>query len=431
MFVNYERSCLFNIQPIGQNTPYIESLTSYINRLADVHFVNPGILFNKLYVPLLNTNYLIKITYRGGNGFFDDFGSVNGIGKNAVEIKKITEKLTGRSDLLFNTLLIWKDLLPVRGLLRKSKAWCSICYEEMKQNNQDPFDPLIWSITASTFCSKHHKAYEEICPFCKKTIPFFTRKGKIGYCSNCHGWLGNKSSEISLCKINNYELKTNKLLEEMICFNSNEVEISKENLIISIKKCIEILFDNLNDFTRVTGIPRSTIMGWLELTSVPPLKSLLFLCTIFNLNVEQLLKQDLKNVSLAKEIDIKKYYNKEIRKEQNHDLIKEYLIDIINKKKAISLSKIALKFSCDRKLLSRRYPSECRIIIKISQDESSRKKNKRKNLKIKQLQTTFYFLLKSNTYPSRRKIEYHLVAAFLKENFLNEEWKRLKNKHLL
>lgn len=137
------RSCLYNIEPMGLNSPFVESLTSYINRLAEAHLLNTGTLFNEIYVPMLNKNYLSSIAARGGNGFIGDSYRINGFGEYALKMKDATEALTGRTDLLFMTLLLWKEVLPERGLLRKKRAWCSLCYEEMKQESKAVYDPLI------------------------------------------------------------------------------------------------------------------------------------------------------------------------------------------------------------------------------------------------------------------------------------------------
>src|SRR5215470_9183938 len=52
-----ERSVLFSLEPVGVGTPWVESLTSYIARLAAAHAVFPGVLMNKLLEPLVQGNH--------------------------------------------------------------------------------------------------------------------------------------------------------------------------------------------------------------------------------------------------------------------------------------------------------------------------------------------------------------------------------------
>ncbi len=47
------RSTLYALVPIGMGTPLVESLTSYITRLAEAHSVFSGLLMQKVIVPLV------------------------------------------------------------------------------------------------------------------------------------------------------------------------------------------------------------------------------------------------------------------------------------------------------------------------------------------------------------------------------------------
>jgi hypothetical protein len=48
-----ERSRLYHLEPLGLQTPFAESLTSYIIRLAEAHSVMPKILVMHEIIPLL------------------------------------------------------------------------------------------------------------------------------------------------------------------------------------------------------------------------------------------------------------------------------------------------------------------------------------------------------------------------------------------
>jgi hypothetical protein len=72
-----KRSRLYHLPPVGVGTPFVESLTSYIARLAKSHSVLPGILLSKEIVPL------VPKVYRSTNlfGTRNLTGAVNGTGK--------------------------------------------------------------------------------------------------------------------------------------------------------------------------------------------------------------------------------------------------------------------------------------------------------------------------------------------------------------
>ena len=63
------RSRLYSLEPVGMGTPHVESLTSYIARLAEAHCVTPRILIER-EISLLREKYskqknLLKIQDTG------------------------------------------------------------------------------------------------------------------------------------------------------------------------------------------------------------------------------------------------------------------------------------------------------------------------------------------------------------------------------
>jgi hypothetical protein len=54
------RSTLYPLKPIGVGTSLVESLTSYITRLAEAHCLFPGILMGKVIAPLVQQNPVYK-----------------------------------------------------------------------------------------------------------------------------------------------------------------------------------------------------------------------------------------------------------------------------------------------------------------------------------------------------------------------------------
>ena len=80
------RSRLYGLDPIGVDTPMVESLTSYIIRLASAHCVSVGTLVAKEIAPLINKTY---ITDRSSATISDQFSSVssavNGFGITTVD----------------------------------------------------------------------------------------------------------------------------------------------------------------------------------------------------------------------------------------------------------------------------------------------------------------------------------------------------------
>src|ERR1017187_9274328 len=96
-------SRLFSIEPCGVKTGYVESITSYLVRLSDVHGLTPSGLVVREFAPLFHRR---PVDHRGHCDLFGSFGaSLNGIGRTALEGVKILEHLTARNNLGALTLL--------------------------------------------------------------------------------------------------------------------------------------------------------------------------------------------------------------------------------------------------------------------------------------------------------------------------------------
>lgn len=101
------RSRLFSLEPIGIGTPYVESLTSFITRLAEVHCVSLPILISRLVSPYLRTTFLKKWSSRSLGALFQKSRSLNSYGDLAKDFIQALEALTLRKDLSFLTLSVW------------------------------------------------------------------------------------------------------------------------------------------------------------------------------------------------------------------------------------------------------------------------------------------------------------------------------------
>src|SRR5262249_15642830 len=143
------------LEPIGVGTPYIESLTSYITRLAIAHSVSmPNLII-----------FLFEGDKDGHEGneynhfnrkFNPQIRSLNGSGSIPEKWVVTLQEATSCNQLPFLTMLTWKNVITNEKLLRQRKAWCPQCYDEWKKNRQVIYEPLIWMLEAVTVCGKHH-----------------------------------------------------------------------------------------------------------------------------------------------------------------------------------------------------------------------------------------------------------------------------------
>lgn len=142
------RSRLYSLEPHGLGTPHVESLTSYLRRLAAAHSVTVSKLVKKEIVLLCRPG-------RAKNNLLDTNSRRLHSGRELVlEVTWALQCLTGRPHLPFLTFVPWMDVAVFDEVLRPSRAWCVACLEEQRQAGLDITEPLLWALQPLEICPK-------------------------------------------------------------------------------------------------------------------------------------------------------------------------------------------------------------------------------------------------------------------------------------
>ncbi|HEX8475397.1 MAG TPA: TniQ family protein [Pyrinomonadaceae bacterium] len=205
------RSRLFRLEPIGIGTAEVESLTSYIARLAEVHCVSPRkLLCEEILAPAgkHTAHYSASPQFSGQQ--------INSIGGLAELTTTSLEQLTMRHGLHHMTLLTWRNILSPQQLIKSKKAWCAACYRERAKANGLMYDSLIWMLKPVLICHRHHEYLSQVCPHCNRHLPLLSRFYRPGHCSRCQRWLGVKND--SKTKGSDKELISTEELKKQFSF---------------------------------------------------------------------------------------------------------------------------------------------------------------------------------------------------------------------
>lgn len=282
-------SHLFHLEPIGVGTPYVESLTGYIARLAEEHCIHTGLFILSEIGPVLKKGYVFD--NNGGiskiYGGLKNITALNGTGLMASDLVQALEALTLGNELRYLTMLTWAEVLSTRNLFRHVKAWCPICHEEWSAARQVVYEPLIWAIDVVAVCLRHHQRLQTRCSYCHKQLYLLEGRSRPGHCSKCGEWLGIRSIEeaysrevLSEDELNWQTYVVNNVGDLLATAPHLSSPWSKDRIQKAISAYVnQVAKGNVAAFARLVGnCSRARVKQWRLGKAIPQLSSILQVC---------------------------------------------------------------------------------------------------------------------------------------------------------
>lgn len=279
------RSALYPLKPVGVGTPDVESLTSYLTRLATAHSVAPRVLLVEAIIPLVGRNDLSKATDNSLSAFWTtDARALNGTGTLARVWSGAVATLTGGADLPYLTLLTLREVFPTRGLLRRVRAWCPACYEEWRRQDAIIYDPLRWALAVVTACPRHRCLLRQACPHptCRQSLPPLASRGTPGHCPACGGWLGasaetSGNGEALSAEALAWQSWVNDAVGDLLAAVPLTTPPSRERIVSLVAQCVSPR-GGPTAFARVLRWNPATVWQWEQGTQLPSIHALAALC---------------------------------------------------------------------------------------------------------------------------------------------------------
>lgn len=290
------RSRLYSLAPLGEGTSLIESLSSYINRLAWTYRVNPRVLVTQEIFPNLSRSHHTRTSpARLGNFCQGDVKTINGIGEAAADWSHTLERLTMQSDLQRLTLNQWATGFSPFDLLNTSPRWCPICYYEWREKGLPFYQPLQWSLRVITGCLLHKRQLVQLCPHCQKKQSTISTTSRLGFCTRCNCWLGESAEVTEVNEIDDNILHWQQwivnVIEELRQTVISLGSLPWYGLPTGLSTYVEI-FGSARSLARRVGISHVVFQRWRNCVSKPSFRSLLVFCHALNITPLQLLKND-------------------------------------------------------------------------------------------------------------------------------------------
>ena len=375
------RSRLYHLEPIGIGTPYVESLTGYVARLAQQHCITTRrLILNEIATYLgLCTEFSDYQTQNISHiiGIDRHRTALNGTGLMAKNLVGALSALTRNTNLHFLTLLTWRQVFPNRGLLRHQRAWCPNCYQEWRNNDKSIYEPLLWSINAVVICPTHHNCLLEQCPYCHQSMTIISGNSVPGHCNKCGHWLGSSGikkfciSHIELESERNWLLAFTNNLGELIAATPSMNSPPPRNRISNVISTYinQVFGANIASASRKFGLEKATLSSWCKGKAIPQLDKLLLLTQNLEISLIDFLTKDslvadLKNhFSPQEATQLKKPRKayKRIDLEREHAL-NIVLQEVINEYPPPSLDSVALRLRYRPLVLQYHFPELCQTI---------------------------------------------------------------------
>jgi transcriptional regulator with XRE-family HTH domain len=279
-------SRLYALEPLGVGTPHIESLTSYLARLAEAHCVSLRTLVKQELLSLLKRDYLSNPFGNSLDAFWIEAArALNGTGALAKDWVGSLEQLTLRTDLRFLTLLPWAAVLTQQRLLRLTRAWCPDCFMEWQNAGQPIYEPLLWNLNIVSVCLRHQRTLLERCPYpdCHATLPVLASFLHPGYCSKCSRWLGIMTDSSKTSRTNDqwhWQVWVAEMVGELLSHNKN-IEAAPHlgnvsSLVAAARE--QVAEGSMEKLEKRLQLSRRTVNAWCAGRQIPQLESLLRLC---------------------------------------------------------------------------------------------------------------------------------------------------------
>jgi transcriptional regulator with XRE-family HTH domain len=419
------RSHLYHLRPIGIGTPFVESLTSYVSRLAEAHCVTLGDLMTYEIFPRYGRCYLPGTTEdHNTSAFWKDSPALNGTSPSAQDFIRALEQLTLRDNLRFLTMVPWAGVLSCRYLVRRTKAWCSVCYREWLEEGVSIYEPLLWALEAANICLKHAARLQTFCPHCSKRSTMLAAQGRPGYCPYCGAWLGAPTAQGNFhCAIltgdelnwQRYVLLTiGELLEASPALLSPP---GKGSFAQAIEEYLEHSADGkVSVLARKLHLSRRTIRDWKRGLQIPQIESLLQCCYILDVspldlfNASVSMSRGVSQETMAEQIEVKGKVKKRYRALNVEAIRKELEAELLETEGLPSpMSAVARWLNYDHSFLIRHFPELCRAISERYRAYRKKKREERKQTILDEIRETTFSVHAQELYPSQERVRLRLT----------------------
>lgn len=353
---------LYSLQPIGVGTPFVESLSSYLARLAAAHMLPVSTLLRQVIA-----NHLPKASHNLHQiiGHQRIIANMDGLGSDAAAFVDVLEKLTGQSNLHKLTMLPLSNLIADHKLLSGVSAWCPDCLGKQRTAGGPIYRPLLWSLQDFKKCPIHRNMLIKACPYCKADSPIIAFKTVIGYCHRCNAWLGSGTegrARATYSADSNFFVRLYEWHKSVGYMRENPTFPSLLNYLT----CNKSKKSYSSELKRQIYLKRAMIAGLCSGRMLPTFGVVLWLAKIFRVDPFDVLtmsgeEMECKDAEELASVDPSLLARPQVNWSQLHGLLR----DVANGKASLMrVEDIAKVYKCPPEEIISKYPELCNEVTK-------------------------------------------------------------------
>lgn len=427
---------LYHLEPVGVGTPWVESLTSYLTRLAAAHHVHPRkLLLDEFhpYIPRAARAQTDCVRSAAISALLTSsrVRVLNGFAPSTRLMVQGLTVLTGRSDLQWLTFLPFQDIVSQTNLLRRVKAWCPQCFETWREQGRPIYEPLLWSLETLWICPLHGHLHMR-CPYpdCARTSGFLTAQSYMGFCPWCNRWLGASPSRrwqrhrLSLDPdIRNHQQRIVTILGEALARTPLfPFPLQRAKTMEVLSSYLDATFQG-NDEQAAShcGTTAWTLRAWLTGKEVPQITSLLHLCLSLGVSLAAILDGPVSRSSLVQRSLTGRCMSGRPCRERRPFSKRKAERALQNAIKRphdppMSLSRLAKKAGASPSQLSRCFPELCATLTSLYRAQMKHKQEQTFLRNCEAVSQAVLFLHEHEIYPSRRRLRQILQKPSIMSN---------------
>lgn len=402
----------YAIPPLEQGSSQSEGLASYFVRLSAAHRLLPVHFLKSVIPPSESPSTVYRLSR---------LATVNGMGHVARHLSQRLSTLTGIEGLHYLTALPWANLFDPKGnhLLKKSRAWCPLCYLKSREKEVAVFDPLYTSFRISSVCVLHLTPLCNRCPKCAEMQPFVPSKPFIEHCHKCGHSLGEPKEYGVLERQSRRSASVWFTLAAADLIRASALHQEAITLEMFVGKLQRIMLAHAGGkwtvLAKQLGLPADHIRNWLQKGFRPALPLFLSLCRRLNCPPSSFLfeSDELTHPDLWIKEKAKVYSNRKPRTEREIALLGATVRAIVESTPEYpkSLKRIATELGCAPSYLAKYFPNEVATIKARFETYKAAEQARRKAKREDRIRLAFATALSKGLATSERSLKLHNLVT--------------------